>query len=55
MERKYKKVEVNYTPKAKYHSERCELCKYFLPKTNECRLVGGVIKPEAWCKEFERK
>ena len=49
------KAEVNYTPKAKVHTERCGLCAHFEKVyTNECDLVKGFISFEGWCKLFER-
>lgn len=49
------KEQAGYTPKAAKHSERCELCKYFLPEKKKCQKVEGFIAPQAWCKRFKPK
>ena len=53
-EEKAQKEEVHYTPHAEVHSERCELCKHFIPLYNKCRLVEGKIAAAGWCRLFKR-
>lgn len=54
-EEKAHKEEVNYTPVAAMKSERCALCKHFLPLHDKCKLVQGHIAPGAWCKLFKKR
>ena len=49
---KAEKHDVAYTPKAKNHKERCELCCHYQP-SHACSVVRGRINPEGWCKRFE--
>ncbi len=45
------KIEAYYqaTPN---NGNKCEMCVYFLSKTNECKIVEGKIDPNGWCKFF---
>ena len=51
---KFVKQQVTYTPYAKNHRDRCEVCKHFEPP-NSCAVVYGEVKPEAWCNMFVRR
>jgi hypothetical protein len=55
LESKKGKGEVDYTPHAEVHSERCELCQHFRPMYEQCAKVQGYVKPAGWCKLFERR
>lgn len=35
--------------------KKCATCVYFLPKTGECKMVDGAIKPEGWCRIYVQK
>jgi hypothetical protein len=54
-EEKAEKEEVGYTAVAMLKSERCKLCKHFLPLHDKCALVKGRISPGAWCRLFKKK
>jgi hypothetical protein len=47
------KKDANYGP-ARTPEVRCDLCKYMFPPLaiGGCRLVRGVIRGSASCKEF---
>ncbi len=56
---KQSKTEVNYTPEAKNHRERCDRCAHFFLLTlrhdadGHCTKVSGDINPNGWCKLFK--
>jgi hypothetical protein len=35
--------------------KKCINCTYFIPETNECKMVEGAISPEGWCRIFVQK
>jgi hypothetical protein len=55
MPAKVDKAAADYTPVAAMKSERCALCKHFLPLHDKCRKVEGKISAGAWCKLFSAK
>jgi High potential iron-sulfur protein len=55
MSEKKAKAEVQYTPHAEKHSERCALCRFFLGTYGRCQRVAGQVSPAGWCELFERE
>jgi hypothetical protein len=49
------KTEVDYTPHAAKHAERCALCRYFISRYGRCKRVAGTISAYGWCKLWEAK
>lgn len=37
------------------NGNKCLDCVYFLPATNECKMVEGVISPDGWCRIYLKK
>lgn len=35
-------------------AEHCSICTHYLNPTT-CKIVAGRIRPEGWCKRFNRK
>ena len=35
-----------------HDGNKCKDCMYFIPETNECKLVEGSIDPNGWCSLF---
>jgi hypothetical protein len=55
---KKNKADVDYTPRALHHNERCKLCEFFSDfhmLYGECSKVKGNISPLGWCRLFSRK
>lgn len=46
------KAAVDYGPGMQ--SRHCSICEHYV-RGGSCRLVVGTIRPEDWCKLFERK
>lgn len=44
-------VKYQSTPK---DGNRCKECIHFIPETNECRTVEGIIDPNGWCSIYFR-
>jgi hypothetical protein len=51
---KYDKTDVRYTNDHGNSPEQCSKCKHYV-NTTTCAIVIGRIRPEGWCRKFERK
>ncbi|MGZ8546546.1 MAG: high-potential iron-sulfur protein, partial [Sulfuricurvum sp.] len=51
---KVKKQVVKYQESSST-GKTCKECIYFLPSTNECKLVEGKINPKGWCTYYLKK
>lgn len=49
---KYKE-DVQYTPHAQKHSERCEVCRFYITPRG-CEKVRGLINPQGWCRLWQK-
>lgn len=54
MTEKLTQAAARYVAKSTQANERCELCSMFRPPYG-CTDVNGHIKPQGWCKLFDRK
>lgn len=48
------KTAVRYVDVAPDPSERCGLCDFFLAP-NACERVTGIVRPEGWCRLYEKR
>ena len=51
---KFNKAEVLFESPSK-GMDHCNDCKLFeVYRKHACKIVGGFIRPDDWCKRFER-
>lgn len=51
---KLSKHEVGYEHPAAKPQNHCGVCRHFEPP-DQCEIVAGRIRPEDWCRRFERE
>ena len=45
------KAQYQYQEKPK-DGKKCIDCMHFIPETNECKIIEGIISPEGYCVVF---